>query len=126
MCGLTALKICSFSGLSSFLLRLERDIRAGMICTDDTRTFRLQAKGRRPYLSQNIGPAVAGSAGPVPPPLPKKYTSDFHNVDIVIQQIRMYLRYDVCKHNNACVQARPNYGKWSGSESPDENYTVQV
>ena len=54
MCGLTALKIWSFSGLSSFLLRPERDIRVGMICTDDTRTSRLQAKGRRPYLSQNM------------------------------------------------------------------------
>ena len=39
------------------------------ICTDDTRAFRLQLKGRRWYLSQNIGPAVTGSAKPAPPPL---------------------------------------------------------
>ena len=41
------------------------------ICTDDTRTSRLKANGRRSYLtlSQNIGPAVAGSPGPAPPPL---------------------------------------------------------
>ena len=32
------------------------------ICTDDTRTSRLKAKGRWSYLSQNIGPEVAGSA----------------------------------------------------------------
>ena len=39
------------------------------ICTDDTRASRLQAKGCRCYLSQNIGPVVARSAGPAPPPL---------------------------------------------------------
>ena len=39
------------------------------ICTDDIRASRQQAKGWRCYLSQNIGPAVAGSAGPPPPPL---------------------------------------------------------
>ena len=33
------------------------------------RASRPQAKDRRCYLSQNIGPAVAGSAGPAPPPL---------------------------------------------------------
>ena len=81
---------------------------------------------RERNVSNPVYESIISMAGPVPPPLPKKYTSDFHNVDIVIQQIRMYLRYDVCKHNNACVQARPNYGKWGGSESPDENYTVQV
>ena len=31
------------------------------ICTDDTRASRQQAKGRRCYLSENIGPVVAGS-----------------------------------------------------------------
>ena len=39
-----------------------------LICTDDTLASRLQAKDRRCYLSQNIGPAVAGSAGPAPLP----------------------------------------------------------
>ena len=39
------------------------------ICTDDTQASRQQAKGRRYYLSQNIGPVVPGSAGPTPPPL---------------------------------------------------------
>ena len=33
------------------------------------RVSRLQVKGRQHHLSQNIGPAIAGSAGPVPPPL---------------------------------------------------------
>ena len=44
------------------------------ICTDNTQTSRLKAKGRRCYLSQNIGPAVAGSARLAPPPLPKHFT----------------------------------------------------
>ena len=39
------------------------------ICTDDTRASWLQVKGRRCYFSQNIGPAVAGSAGPASPSL---------------------------------------------------------
>ena len=39
------------------------------ICVGDMRVFRLQVKGRQHYLSQNIGPAIAGSAGPVPPAL---------------------------------------------------------
>ena len=39
------------------------------ICADDTRTSRLKAKGWKCYLSQNIGPAVAGPTGPAPPPL---------------------------------------------------------
>ena len=44
------------------------------ICTEDMRASCLQAKGRRSYLSQNIGPAVAGSAGLAPLPLLVKYT----------------------------------------------------
>ena len=36
------------------------------ICTDDTWASCQQAKGWRCYLSQNIGPAVAGFAGPFP------------------------------------------------------------
>ena len=39
------------------------------ICTDDTWASCQQAIGRRYYPSQNIGPAVAGSAGPAVPPL---------------------------------------------------------
>ena len=39
------------------------------ICTDDMQASRLQAKRRRCYLIQNIGPAVTGSARPAPPPL---------------------------------------------------------
>ena len=51
-------------------LNPEREIRAGMdLYTDDTRASRLQGKGRRFYLSQSIGPAVAGSARHAPPPL---------------------------------------------------------
>ena len=37
--------------------------------SDDTWTSRLKAKGQRYYLSQNIGTAVAGSAGPAPQPV---------------------------------------------------------
>ena len=52
-----------------FYVRTLTFVRA-WIYTDDTRASRLQAcKGRRSYLSQNIGPAVAWSAGPAPPPL---------------------------------------------------------
>ena len=40
------------------------------IFADNIHASCLQAKGRRRHLSQNIGPAVAGSAGPVPPSLP--------------------------------------------------------
>ena len=54
------------------------------ICVGDMRVSRLQVKGRQHHLSQNIdnvygrihylygqniGPAIAESAGPVPPPL---------------------------------------------------------
>ena len=56
--------------ICSSLLRPDRDIHAGMdLYRRDMRTSRLKAKGRRCYLSQKIGPAVAGSAGPAPPPL---------------------------------------------------------
>ena len=62
----TALKlmICSFLGLRSSLLRLDRTFVWAWIGTDDTRASRLQVMGRRCYLSQNIGPAVARSAAP--------------------------------------------------------------
>ena len=39
------------------------------ICTDNTQASHQQAKGWQCYLRQNIGPAVAGSARPSPPPL---------------------------------------------------------
>ena len=53
-CVATALKICSFSGLISSLLRLDLDIvRAG---------FSPASKGSQRYLSQNIALAIAGSA----------------------------------------------------------------
>ena len=53
------------------------------ICTEDT--FHLEAKGRRCYLSQNIGPAVAGSAGPAPLPLLVRYTdSTLPTLDAVV------------------------------------------
>ena len=38
------------------------------------RVSRLQVKGRQHHLSQNIGPAIGGSAGPVPPALTYNYT----------------------------------------------------
>ena len=44
------------------------------ICTEDMWASRMQAKGRRCYLSQNIGPAIARSAGPAPPVLLIRYT----------------------------------------------------
>ena len=39
------------------------------ICVGGIRVSRLQVKGRQHYLRQNIGPAIAGSARPVPPAL---------------------------------------------------------
>ena len=39
------------------------------ICVGDMHVLRLQVKGRQHHLSQNIGPAIAGSARPVPPAL---------------------------------------------------------
>ena len=66
-CVATALKMCSFSGLGNS--KTVTFVRA-WIGTDDTRASRLHAIGQRCYLSQNIGPAVTGSAGPAPPPLP--------------------------------------------------------
>ena len=62
-CVATALKICSFSGLRmqlSFTSGPWRSCGHGFV--DNTRDSRLQAKGRRCYLSQNIDLAVAGSA----------------------------------------------------------------
>ena len=43
--------------------------RAGMDLYGRHAGFSPASKGRRYYLSQNIGPVVPGSAGPGPPPL---------------------------------------------------------
>ena len=52
----------------SLNLRPNRDVRAGINLYGQHAGFlpasRQQAKGWRYYLSQNIGPAVTGSAGP--------------------------------------------------------------
>ena len=52
----------------SFTLGPPKFVRA-QICVGDMRVSCLQVKGRQHHLSQNIGPAIAGSAGPVSPPL---------------------------------------------------------
>ena len=52
----------------SFTLGPPKFVRA-QICVGDMRVSRLQVKGRQHHLSQNIGPAIAGSAGPVQPAL---------------------------------------------------------
>ena len=44
-------------------------VRAGMDLYRQYVGISPASKGRRCYLSVNIGPAVAGSAGPAPPPL---------------------------------------------------------
>ena len=63
------LEICSFSGLRSSLLRPDRDVRAGMHGSVQTRAGFSPASDGSAMLSQsNIGPAVAGPAGPAPPP----------------------------------------------------------
>ena len=65
------------------------------ICTDDTRASRQQAKGRRCYFSQNIGPAVAGSAGPAPSPL-VLYTCTIFNKSSACYSIEVLSRELVC------------------------------
>ena len=65
------------------------------ICTDDMRASRQQANGRRCYLSQNIGPAVAGSAGPAPPPL-VLYTCTIFNKSSACYSIEVLSRELVC------------------------------
>ena len=65
------------------------------ICTDDPRASRQQAKGRRCYFSQNIGPAVAGSAGPAPPPL-VLYTCTIFNKSSACYSIEVLSRELVC------------------------------
>ena len=60
---------CLFSGPCSYLLRSDPKFVRAQICVGDMRVSHLQVKGRQNHLSQNIGPAIAGSAGPVPPAL---------------------------------------------------------
>ena len=68
-CVATSLTICLFSALRRSLLLSDREVRAGQICVGDMRVSLLQAKGRQHYLSENIGPAIAGSARPALPAL---------------------------------------------------------
>ena len=79
MCGHCAQNLLV---LRSSLLRPDRDIRVGMDLYRRCAGFCLQVKGQRCYLSQNIGPAVAGSAGPAPPPLQLLY--DNSGSDLVL------------------------------------------
>ena len=60
---------CLFSGLCSSLYAWTTKFVRAQICVGDMRVSRLQVKGQQHHLSQNIGPAIAGSAGPVPPAL---------------------------------------------------------
>ena len=59
-CVATALKICSFLGLRSSLYVRTVTFVLAWICTYDTADT---------ISVENIGPAIAGSAGPAPPPL---------------------------------------------------------
>ena len=65
--------------LRSLQLSCRREVRVSLYRSylHECHVPDVKEKDRRPYLSQNIGSAVAGSAGSVPPPLPKKCTSDF-------------------------------------------------
>ena len=66
----TALKICLFSSLHNLSFTFGPYIHPGMdLYTDDMWASHVQAKNRQCYLSQNIGPAVSGSAGPAQPSL---------------------------------------------------------
>ena len=64
MCGHRA--TCSQVSAVLFYALTAKFVRA-QICVGDVRVSRLQVKGRQDHLSQNIGPAIAGScsAGPV-------------------------------------------------------------
>ena len=54
-----------------FYARTAKFVRA-QICVDDMRVFRPQAKGRQHHRSENIGPAITGSARPAPPALSER------------------------------------------------------
>ena len=63
-CVATALTICFYTQTAKF-------VRA-QICVADMRVSRLQAKGRQHHLSENVGPAIAGSARHGPPALSER------------------------------------------------------
>ena len=67
-CVATGLKIFSFSGLHRSLFTFRPYIRVGINMYRRYAGFS-PASNRSAMLSHNIGPAVAGSAGPAPPPL---------------------------------------------------------
>ena len=66
MCGHRA--TCSQVSAVLFYALTAKFVQA-QICVGDVCVSRLQVKGRQHPLSQNIGSAIAGSAGPVPPAL---------------------------------------------------------
>ena len=68
-CVATALTICLFSDLRSSLSARTAKFVLVQICVGDMRVSCLQAKDWQHHLSQNIGPAIAGSARPAPPAL---------------------------------------------------------
>ena len=63
------LKICSFSGSKVLFYACAVMFVLALICANDMRVSRLQAKGRRHHLWQNIGPADTGSAKSASPAL---------------------------------------------------------
>ena len=67
-CVATALTICLFSGLHSFILRSDGEVLAGTNLCWRYACFSPTSED----LSQNIGPAIAGSARPGPPALSKR------------------------------------------------------
>ena len=67
---------CLFSALRSSLLVLRSDLEVSGICVF------LAYKCQQHRLSQNIGPAIDGSAGPVPPAL----LSTFHTLRACVKQ----------------------------------------
>ena len=69
MCGHRA--ACSQLYAVLFYLRIAKFVW-GQICVGDMRVSRLQVKCQH-YLSENNGPAIDGSAGPVPPALLSTY-----------------------------------------------------
>ena len=62
-CVATALTICLL--LVLYYAQTAKFMQA-QVCVGDMRVSRLQVKGRRHHLSQNISPTIAGSARPKP------------------------------------------------------------
>ena len=71
-CVATALTIYLFSGLHSSLTLGPRSSCRHKSVLAIMRVSCLQAKGRQHHLSQNIGPAIAGSARPAPTALSER------------------------------------------------------